>query len=52
MEFAVIIVVFALGGIWLDKRLGTAPWLVIAGVFGGAALGFWEMYRQMIRKQR
>jgi len=52
MQFAVTIVVFTFAGLWLDRRFGTSPWLVIAGVFGGAALGFWEMYRQMIRKKR
>lgn len=49
MQFSATIVVFALAGIWLDKRLGTSPWLVILMVFGGAALGFWSMYRRMIR---
>ena len=52
LQFAITIVLFALGGIWLDKRLGTSPWLVILMVFGGAALGFWSMYRRMVgRKQ-
>jgi F0F1-type ATP synthase assembly protein I len=49
MQFSATIVVFALAGIWLDKRLGTSPWLVILMVFAGAALGFWSMYRKMIR---
>jgi F0F1-type ATP synthase assembly protein I len=48
MQFALTIVVFALAGIWLDKRLGTDPWLVILMVFGGATLGFWSMYRRMV----
>lgn len=52
MQFAAIIVGFALAGVWLDKRLGTSPWLVIVGVFGGAALGFWQMYRGMTRSER
>lgn len=52
LQFGIIIVVFAFGGIWLDRKLGTSPWLVIVGVFGGAALGFWEMYRVMIRRRR
>jgi F0F1-type ATP synthase assembly protein I len=49
MQFSATIVVFALAGIWLDKRLGTSPWLVILMVFSGAGLGFWSMYRKMIR---
>ena len=50
MQFAITIVLFALLGIWLDKRLGTSPWMVILGVFGGGGLGFWSMYRRMIKR--
>jgi F0F1-type ATP synthase assembly protein I len=49
LQFSMTIVVFALAGVWLDKRLGTSPWLVILMVFSGAGLGFWSMYRKMIR---
>lgn len=52
LQFAITIVLFAFAGIWLDRKLGSSPWLVIVGVFGGAGLGFWEMYRQMIRKKK
>jgi len=43
-------VLFALAGIWLDKRLGSSPWLLIILVLGGAALGFWSMVRRMTGK--
>ena len=45
MQFAATIVVSALAGVWLDKRLGSSPWLVIVAVFVGAALGFWNLIR-------
>ena len=48
LQFAITIVLFALGGIWIDKRLGTSPWLLIVMVLGGSALGFWSMYRRMV----
>ena len=48
MQFAATIVVAALAGVWLDKRLGTSPWFVIGMVFGGAAAGFWSMYRRLM----
>jgi len=51
-QFATTIVLFTLAGIWLDRRLGTSPFLVVVGVFAGAGIGFWQMYRQMIRRQR
>ena len=47
LQFALTIVVFAFAGIWLDKHLGTSPWLVILGVFIGAAAGFFSIYRQL-----
>jgi F0F1-type ATP synthase assembly protein I len=50
IQFALTIVGFAFLGIWLDRRLGTSPWLVIVMVFGGAALGFWSMVRRASAK--
>ena len=52
LQFAVTIVVFAFAGIWLDKHLGTSPWLVILGVFVGAAAGFFSIYRQLMHATR
>lgn len=52
LQFGITLVVFAFAGLWLDRKFGSSPWAMIGGVFGGAALGFWEMYRQMIRKRR
>lgn len=52
MQFGITLVAFALIGIWLDRKLGTSPMLIVVGVFGGAAIGFWQMYRAMIRKTK
>lgn len=52
LQFALTIVVFAFAGIWLDKHLGTSPWLVILGVFIGAAAGFFSIYRQLMNAGR
>ena len=52
IQFAVIIVVFAFAGIWLDRRLGASPVFVIFMVLGGAALGFYSMYRAATKKGR
>jgi F0F1-type ATP synthase assembly protein I len=35
LTFAATVALFAYGGLWLDGRLGTRPWLVLAGVFLG-----------------
>lgn len=50
--FAVTILVGLFGGQWLDRRLGTAPILTIAGLFVAAAAAFYSMYRQLVLKQR
>lgn len=49
VQFAVTIVLFALAGTWLDRRLGSAPWLTLVMVFVGAGLGFWTLYRRVTR---
>lgn len=48
LEFAGAILIGLFGGQWLDRRLGTGPWLVVAGVFVGAAAGFLSLYRTLI----
>ena len=48
-------VVAILGGLylgqWLDRKLGTAPWLLIIGVFLGAGLSFYSMYSKLMAAQ-
>jgi ATP synthase protein I len=48
LQFAASILLFLFVGMWLDKRLGTGPWLLILGVFVGGAAGFWSMYRRLV----
>jgi F0F1-type ATP synthase assembly protein I len=48
VQFAITLVLFTLGGVWLDRRLGTSPWLLIILALGGSGLAFWGMYRRMI----
>jgi F0F1-type ATP synthase assembly protein I len=47
VQFAVVLVFFALAGVWLDRKLGTSPFLLIGLVLGGSALGFWSMVRKV-----
>ena len=51
-QFAVMVVLSAFGGIWIDRKLGTSPWLLIVTVFVGAALGFYSLYRNLMKGQR
>ena len=45
MELSALIIGFLLGGYWLDKKLGTSPYLTLAGVFMGAFGGFMAVLR-------
>jgi F0F1-type ATP synthase assembly protein I len=46
VQFVVAILLCLFVGKWLDSRLGTAPWLLILGVFAGAAASTVAMYRK------
>lgn len=47
-EIAVPLFVGLFGGQWLDRRFGTAPWLLFVGVFAGAAAGGLNLYRRVV----
>lgn len=48
LQFAASILFFLFLGQWLDRRLGTEPWLLLLGVFVGAGAGFFALYRQLV----
>lgn len=48
LQFAVSILVFVYLGQWLDRRFGTAPWLLFACLFLGAGGSFYSMYRKLM----
>ena len=50
VEFVIILVAFALGGAWLDERLSAGGLVTLAGIFAGAAIGFYFIYRAIARK--
>jgi hypothetical protein len=37
---------------WLDSKLGTAPWLLLAGVGVGAGTSFYSMYHVLMAGNR
>jgi len=47
LRFGGAIVMFVLGGLWLDNRLGTRPLFIIVGTFTGAGLGFVSVWREI-----
>jgi F0F1-type ATP synthase assembly protein I len=47
LTWALAVLFFLLIGYWLDGKLGTLPWLTMAGAFIGAAGGFLSIYRRL-----
>ena len=44
-QFAVTLLVCLFAGQWLDRRLGTGPWLMLVGMVVGGGVGFWTLVR-------
>lgn len=51
-EFIVAILVFGALGWWLDRKLGTLPWLMLAGAVLGFAAGLWLLLKAAFRSFR
>ena len=52
LQFGVSIIIFMFLGLWLDRKLGTYPWLLVVGVFLGAGSAFYVIYRRLMADQR
>ena len=52
LRFAGGIVVFMFAGLFLDKKLGTTPLLLLVGTFAGAGLGFLSIYRELMADEK
>jgi F0F1-type ATP synthase assembly protein I len=52
LEFIVAVLVCGAGGGWLDRHMGTWPWLMVGGGLIGFAIGLWlliQASRSMFR---
>jgi ATP synthase protein I len=47
LQFAGSMGLFGLLGWWLDRKLGTEPWLLVVLIFFGAGTAFYSMYRRV-----
>lgn len=47
-SIAVPLVVFALLGRFLDKKLETSPWLLLVGILFSIALSSWLVYKKTL----
>ena len=51
VSWALATAVLALGGLALDRRLGTSPVLVLLGAVLGVVGGFWSLYARVAKPQ-
>jgi len=52
IEMAASVLIGTFIGYWIDKWLGTLPWILIIGFVFGAAAGFRNLYRFISREDR
>jgi ATP synthase protein I len=50
IEMAASVLIGTFIGYWIDKWLGTLPWILIIGFVFGAAAGFRNLYRFISRE--
>ena len=50
-QLAFCIIAGVYGGQWLDRKLGSSPWLLIVGVLLGAGLSSWSIYTKLTAAQ-
>jgi ATP synthase protein I len=48
-EMAVPVVLFLFAGYKLDQWLGSTPWLLVLGAFLGMIVGFYSLYKRVVR---
>jgi hypothetical protein len=51
VQFVIIIIAFALGGAWLDRRLSAGGLVTLASIFAGAAIAFYLLYREIVPRK-
>ena len=52
LTWALSVLLFLLGGWWLDGKVGTAPLFMILGAFLGGGAGFYSLYRHIVVASR
>ena len=52
LQFAIGIILFLFVGQWADRKLGTSPVFLLAGVFVGGGAAFYSMYRRLSAAQK
>ncbi len=50
ITFIITVGIFLTAGFFLDKWLGTTPWLFVFSVFPGLSAGIYLLYKELIAK--
>jgi ATP synthase protein I len=50
--FVGCMLVGVLGGHWLDKKLGTEPWLILSGSLLGIVSGFYHFFKIVLNIEK
>lgn len=50
VQFVIVVIAFAWGGAWLDKRVSAGGLVTLLSIFAGAAIAFYLIYREIQRK--
>ncbi len=46
------VALLAYGGNWLDRTLDTPPWFLLGGMLLGMAVGFYNLFRRAVPRNR
>lgn len=52
LEFAIAVVITLFAGLWLDRKLGTSPWLMLLCLCFGFAAGMRGVWRHVAEADR
>lgn len=52
LTWALSVLLFLLGGWWVDGRLGTTPLFTFVGAFVGAGAGFYSLWHNVVVEPR
>ena len=52
IQFALSILLCLYAGWWLDQKISTTPIFIICGTFLGAGMGFYSLYRTLLREEK
>jgi hypothetical protein len=50
VQFVIVVIAFAWGGAWIDRRLAAGGMATLLSILAGAAIAFYLLYREIRKK--